>query len=170
MHSYTEGGLQHIWLRNGYRIKSSRTAKTVIINNPQHLKKIICTALSLKGQVLSGVEFRFLCQAMNLSAATLCKRLGITEAELAAWESAPRVPRFADTFIRIFYAAHAGRPERVTRLTAAARAHQTVYFLLEHTRNGWRLQETLRHPTQLTATGNATDRPTDLATDIDSVT
>ncbi len=166
MHSYTEGGLQHIWLRNGYRIKSSRTAKTVIINNPQHLKKIICTALSLKGQVLSGVEFRFLCQAMNLSAATLCKRLGITEAELAAWESAPRVPRFADTFIRIFYAVQSGRPEPTLRLSPSPRAGQVVYFILEHANGRWMLQETLQNPDE-TVIVNGTLQPASLVSDID---
>ena len=168
MHSYTEGGLQHIWLRNGYRIKSSRTAKIVVINNPQHLKKTICTALSLKAQMLSGPEFRFLRKEMNLPATTLCKRLDITDAELAAWESAPRLPRIADTFIRIFYAAHAGRPERLRRLAATPSAGQIVYFMLEHANGRWTLQETLQNPDE----ANAVDRniqPAGLTSSIDSL-
>src|SRR5690606_19298623 len=118
---------------------------------------------------LNGAEFRYLCTELHLSSAVLCKRLALTESELLEWESACRIPRHADTFIRIMYAVHLDRPERVKRLDSSTLTmNQKVYFVLQHTEKGWILQETLDQPMPTTG-ARASDPDPQLATDRDSL-
>lgn len=105
-----------------------------------------------------------------MTSAVLCKRLALTESQLQEWESARQVPRHADTFIRIMYAVHLDRPERVQRLEShPVPRHQTVYFLLRHTGRGWTLQETLAQPLADHSLEQTKDQDSTLATDRDSL-
>ena len=169
MHPFVDGGLQNVWLSNGYRIKKTKNGRSVIVHNPQGLKRTICSALCVKSIPLTGAEFRYLCTELHLSSAVLCKRLALTESQLLEWESANRIPRHADTFIRIMYAVHLDRPERVKRLDSSTLTmNQKVYFVLQHTDKGWILQESLDQP--MPATGaRASDSDPQLATDRDSL-
>jgi len=170
MHPFVEGGLQNVWLSNGYRIKETRNGRSIVVHNPQGLKRTICSALCVKSVALSGDEFRYLCRELQMTCAVLCKRLALTESQLQEWESARQVPRHADTFIRIMYAVHLDRPERVQRLEARSVARdQTVYFLLRHTDRGWTLQETLEPPATATSVTQAKGQDPTLATDRDSL-
>src|SRR5690606_2113684 len=170
MHPFVEGGLQNVWLSNGYRIKETRNGRSVVVHNPQGLKRTICSALCVKSVPLSGVEFRYLCRELQITSAVLCKRLALSEAQLQEWESARQVPRHADTFIRIMYAVHLDRPERVRRLEAGPVArNQNVYFVLRHTDRGWTLQETLEPPAAVTSVTQAKGQDPTLATDRDSL-
>ncbi len=168
MHPFVEGGLQNVWLSNGYRIKETRNGRSIVVHNPQGLKRTICSALCVKSVPLSGAEFRYLCSHLQISSAVLCKRLALTESQLQQWESASHVPRHADTFIRIMCAVHLDRPEPIQRLDGqTASRNQQVYFLLRHTNKGWTLQETLEQP--LAAITLAKDADPSLATDRDSL-
>lgn len=169
MHPFVDGGLQNVWLSNGYRLKQTRNGKSVVVHNPQGLKRTICSALCVKSVPLSGVEFRYLCRELQLSSAVLCKRLALTESQLQEWEAAKQVPRHADTFIRIMFAVHLDRPEAVQRLeNSSPTLGQNVYFVLRHTNQGWILQETLNQPIASIAT-RTTDVDPPLATDMDSL-
>ncbi|HBP28775.1 MAG: hypothetical protein ACTIKR_11285 [Advenella sp.] len=170
MHPFVEGGLQNVWLSNGYRIKETRNGRSIVVHNPQGLKRTICSALCVKSVPLSGAEFRYLCRELQITSAVLCKRLALTESQLQEWESARQVPRHADTFIRIMYAVHLDRPERVQRLDERSVArNQNVYFLLRHTDRGWVLQETLEPPAAVTSITQAGGQDPTLATDRDSL-
>jgi len=170
MHPFAEGGLQNVWLINGYRIKETRNGRSIIVHQPQGLKRVICSALCVKSVPLSGAEFRYLCRELHITSAVLCRRLALTESQLQDWETASQVPRHADTFIRIMYAVHLDRPEQVQRVEArSVPRHQKVYFLLRHTGREWTLQETLEQPLASHVLTHSKDQNPAQATDRDSL-
>lgn len=170
MHPFVDGGLQNVWLSNGYRIKQTRNGRSIVVHNPQGLRRTICSALCVKSVPLSGAEFQYLCKELQLPPGTLCKRLGVTESQLSQWESSAQVPRHADTFIRILFAVHLDRPERVMRLGAEVAAReQNVYFVLNHSDKGWVLRETLNQPVTSESGARNNETDTSLATDRDSL-
>ena len=60
MYHYTDGGLRNVWLANGYAKHSTLFGDGVAIQDLGGLTQAICTVLTKKPGVLSGVEFRYL--------------------------------------------------------------------------------------------------------------
>ena len=102
MYHYTDGGLRHIWLANGYERVETPYGKALIIQDLPGLTRAICKALIRKNSKLTGAEFRYLRQAMLMSQASLGRTLGRTDQAIAGWEKNSKVPKFADQMLRGF--------------------------------------------------------------------
>ena len=104
MYPFTDGGLQNIWLANGYEIRHTPHGEGVVIQHLDALVESICTALAKSNASLSGVEFRYLRSAgLKQSQVGLAKLLGNDEQSIARWEKSGRPPAWADKLIRILY-------------------------------------------------------------------
>lgn len=138
MYHYTDGGLQNIWLANGYELKDTRYGPGVIIQDVPGLARAICSALIRKDGKLTGVEFRYLRLAMLLSQASLGKALGRSDQAIAGWERTGRVPKYADSMVRVLYAAHADGNEQIKNIIRAMNdVEQTLHFVMQDTDAGW---------------------------------
>lgn len=116
MYHYTDGGLRNVWLANGYEIKKTPYGEGVAIHDLDGLTQAICLALTKKGGVLTGAEFRYVRSAgMLLSQPALGKMMGIDGQSIARWEKTGKVPRWADKLVRLLYVAHAQGNEPIRR-------------------------------------------------------
>ena len=114
MHHYTDGGLDNVWLVNGYSIRRTPYGQAVSIHDIDGLTRAICLALTDKRGVLTGKEFRYLRQAgMSLSQVALGKLLGADAQSIARWEKTGRVPKWANKLLRLVYIAHANGDEPI---------------------------------------------------------
>jgi DNA-binding transcriptional regulator YiaG len=121
MHHFTDGGLQNVWLVNGYTVHSTPYGPAVSIHDMDGLARAICLALTQKHGVLSGKEVRYIRQAgMTLSQPALGSLLGVDGQTLARWEKTGHVPKWADKFLRVIYTAHANGDEPVRKAVERA--------------------------------------------------
>lgn len=121
MHHFTDGGLQNVWLVNGYTVHSTPSGPAVSIHDMDGLARAICLALTQKHGVLSGKEVRYIRQAgMTLSQPALGSLLGVDGQTLARWEKTGHVPKWADKFLRVIYTAHANGDEPVRKAVERA--------------------------------------------------
>ena len=142
MYHYTDGGLRNVWLANGYVIKQTPYGEGVSFQDLDGLTAAICKALIRKKSKLTGVEFRYIRLAMLMSQASLGKALGRTEQAVAMWEKSGKVPKFADTLIRVIYAAQVDGNEKVKNIIHAMNdAERTIHLILKDTPKGWRSEE-----------------------------
>lgn len=142
MYHFTDGGLRNVWLANGYVIKKTPYGDAVSIQDVSGLANAICTALTRKKSRLTGAEFRYLRSAMLMSQASLGKALGRTEQAIAIWEKSGRVPKFADTLIRVLYAAQANGNEKIKNIIHAMNdTERTIHLILKDTPKGWLSEE-----------------------------
>ena len=143
MYKFTDGGLRNVWLQNGYQLKNTAYGETVSIQDIDGLVAAICIALCRKKSKLTGVEFRYLRAAMLLSQTSLGKALGRTEQAVALWEKSGKIPKFADTLIRVLYAQHANGDEKIKNIIHAVNdTERTIHLVMKETRKGWLAQET----------------------------
>lgn len=121
MHHFTDGGLQNVWLVNGYTVHSTPYGPAVSIHDMDGLARAICLALTQKHGVLSGKEVRYIRQAgMTLSQPALGSLLGVDGQTIARWEKTGHVPKWADKFLRVIYTAHANGDEPVRKAVERA--------------------------------------------------
>lgn len=140
---FTDGGLRNVWLANGYTIEKSPYGEVVSIRNPPKLVQAICKTLIRKESHLTGVEFRYLRQAMLMSQASLAKVLGRSDQSIVAWEKRGRIPKFADLMLRVVYAAHLGGNEKVKNiLHTMDDVERTFYIVMKESKKGWVVIET----------------------------
>ena len=119
MYRFTDGGLRNVWLENGYTVEKTSYGEAVSIQDVPGLVQAICKALIRKKARLTGVEFRYLRQAMLMSQASLGKALGRSDQSIASWEKRGQIPKFADSVLRVLYAAHADGNEKVKNIIHA---------------------------------------------------
>jgi len=115
MYHYTDGGLENVWLANGYQVHPTPFGQGVSFHGLEGLTQAICLALTQKAGTLSGVELRYIRSAgMLLSQPALGQLMGVDGQHVARWEKSGKVPRWADKLARLLYAAHAegGTPIR----------------------------------------------------------
>jgi putative transcriptional regulator len=125
---YTESGLDHIWLENGFTLEDhTNYGPLVSIWNVQGLHLAIGRWLISQPRGLTGAEFRFLRTEMDLSQRALGQLLGVTEQAIAKWEKARQKPvanKAAERLLRMFYSKYTGASEfaalldRITKLDA----------------------------------------------------
>jgi DNA-binding transcriptional regulator YiaG len=103
MHHFTDGGLDNIWLANGYTEHKTSYGKGVSIHDLDGLVRALCLNLVQKPHKLNGKEFRYLRQALLLSQGSVAALFGCTEQTVSLWERHGRVPLWADKLLRMTY-------------------------------------------------------------------
>lgn len=137
MHHYTDGGLRNVWLKNGYTEQRTPYGLAVSFDDVQGLTRAICLALTRKRSKLTGAELRYLRQGLNLSQPSLGQLLGVTGQAVAIWEKTGRVPKMADTAMRLIYTAHADGDAQVRSIVTALNETERVILVLQETARGW---------------------------------
>ena len=121
MHHFTDGGLQNVWLVNGYTVRKTPYGPAVSIHDVDGLAQAICLALTGKHGVLTGKELRYIRQAgMSISQPALGRLLGVDGQSVARWEKTGHVPKWADKLLRLIYTAHANGDEPVRKAVERA--------------------------------------------------
>ena len=147
---YLDGGLDNIWLANGYTLRQTAHGPAVAVHDIDGLTQAICLALAGKPGRLSGKEFRYLRQGgMLLSQPALGRMLGADAQSVARWEKSGRVPMWADKLMRILYSAHTNGEEPIREAIERSRATEAVNphrILLTETRRGWKPRLVLGEP------------------------
>jgi len=138
MYHYTDGGLRGVWLENGYVEHHTPYGKAVAIADLEGLTQAICLALTRKPSKLTGMEFRYLRQAMLLSQPALGQLLGVSNQSVAIWEKTGKVPKMADTTMRLIYTRFAKGDELVKNIVTAINESERFMLVLKETSRGWR--------------------------------
>lgn len=138
MYHYTDGGLKNVWLANGYKEQKTPYGEAVAIDNLDGLTTAICLALAKKPSKLSGAEFRYLRHGLLMSQPSLGQVLGVTNQAVALWEKTGRVPKMADTAIRLLFTAHANGNEQVKNIVTTLNESERFMVVLSETGKGWR--------------------------------
>ncbi len=102
MYHYTETGLQNVWLENGFHKKKTAYGDAVSIEDADGLHREIGRTLARKAH-LTGAEFRFLRQELDLSQNRVADLLGTSEQTVALWERRGKIPKTADRMFRAIY-------------------------------------------------------------------
>lgn len=141
MYHYTDGGLDNVWLVDGYEIRKTPYGEGVSIDDLDGLCVAICLALAKRPSPLTGTEFRYIRSAgLMQSQAGLATLLGNNEQAVARWEKTGKVPRWADKLVRLLYLAHADGnapiASAVERINAIERAERQK-IVLRSARSGW---------------------------------
>lgn len=104
MFHYTDGGLNNIWIENGYEIRKSSHGKAIAIHDIDGLTQAICTDLTKKINPLTGKEFRYIRSAgLLMSQDDIGKIIGVDALSVSRWEKRDRLPKWADKLIRQVY-------------------------------------------------------------------
>lgn len=143
MYRFTDGGLRNVWLANGYTVEKTPYGEVVSIQDVPGLVQAVCKALIRKKTKLTGVEFRYLRQAMLMSQASLGKALGRSDQSVAIWEKRGQIPKFADSMIRVLYAAHSDGNEKVKNIIHALNdVDRAIHIIMKESEKGWSATET----------------------------
>ena len=138
---YTDGGLENVWLVNGYTVRQTPYGRAVAVHDLDGLTRAICLALTRKAGALTGKELRYIRQGgMALSQPALGKLLGADGQSVARWEKTGRVPKWADKLLRLLYVAHADGNEPICRAMERARTVERLVaqkILVTDSGHGW---------------------------------
>lgn len=146
---YTECGLDHVFLMNGFEWNASPRGKTIAIKDIDALHRAIGMHLSRHKKDLSGKELRFLRQEMLMSQATLAHLLDVSEQTVHRWEAEKTsCPRAAEALIRRLYLEHGDAADEklrdvlrriADREDALDREQQLTFALSSGPRGEWAL-------------------------------
>ena len=105
MYRYVGCGLPNVYLTNGYEIVKTPYGEGITIHDIDGLHDAIGSAIINSPSPLSGYEFRFLRNELDLSQAALGKILGCNEQSVARWEKgkSKQVNSVAERFLRVIY-------------------------------------------------------------------
>jgi len=138
MYHYTDAGLRNVWLTNGYQEQNTPYGHAVAVQNLEGLTRAICAALCQKPSKLTGAEFRYLRNGLMLSQPSLGQMLGVSGQAVALWEKTGRVPKMADTMMRLIYVAHTDDDARVKQIVTTLNETERFCMTLRETKRGWR--------------------------------
>lgn len=138
MYHYVDAGLDNVWLANGFERQATPYGEAVIIHDVPGLTRAICRALIRQVAPLTGVQFRYIRQAMLMSQASLGKSIGRTDQAIAGWEKTGKIPKYADTLLRVLYAANADGHEQVRNIVHALNSvDRLVHLVMTDSSDGW---------------------------------
>lgn len=148
MYHFTDGGLRNVYLVNGYVTRNTPYGKAVSIEDVDGLTRAICKILVRKKSGLTGAEFRYLRLALLMSQKGFGHYVGRTEQAVASWEKSGKIPKYADTILRVIYAAHVDGNERVKNVVQAMNeADRDIYIIMEGSKKkGWKGAEQFERP------------------------
>lgn len=143
MYHYLEGGLDNVWLVNGYKVRKTPYGKAVAIEDVDGLHRSIAERLVGKPGPLARDEFRFLRKELGLSQKALGAILGAEEQAIARWErGVSKVDETAGRFLRALYREHrhgkARIREMVKRLNALDEVEQ-ARITLRRDKTDWKV-------------------------------
>lgn len=103
MYHYVESGLDHIYLKNGFRIEETPYGETVAFSALDTLHKEIALNLCVLPSRLQGQHVRFLRKHLGLSQKELADALGIQRVTVARWEQEHNksIPGGTDRALRV---------------------------------------------------------------------
>jgi DNA-binding transcriptional regulator YiaG len=146
MYHYTDGGLQSVWLANGFILHKTKHGDAIAFEDVEGLTTAISLALTKKPSKLTGAEYRYLRQAMLISQASLGEMLGVSNQAVAIWEKTGRIPKLADTAIRLIFTAHANGDEKVKNIVTALNETERFMLVMRETPKGWRASRQSESP------------------------
>lgn len=114
MYHYTECGLDNVWLADGYHVIETPYGEAVSVDNARELHRTIALDLVNNTPQLSGQQFRFLRDQLDLTQPALAKLFGNNAQTIARWEKSPAVPPLANQLIRQIYLEFVGEQPRYT--------------------------------------------------------
>ncbi|MDX3774868.1 helix-turn-helix domain-containing protein [Chromatiaceae bacterium AAb-1] len=104
MYHYTESGLSHVYLVNGFTIETIDDEEYTSIDDMNGLHKAIAQAIVDSPKPLTHEEFRFLRIELNVSQKVLGARFGVSEQTIARYEkNESTIPRTTDAALRSLY-------------------------------------------------------------------
>ena len=104
MYHYTDCGLSHIFLTNGYNVEEVDGEEYVSIDDVHGLHCVIAKSLVDQVRPLTPDELRFLRVELNTSQKSLGNLLGVDSQTVARWEKGQTaIPRTADVTVRVLY-------------------------------------------------------------------
>lgn len=122
MYHYTDGGLENVWLANGFEFVDSPHGQAIRFKDLDGLIRSICLAFANTSGKLNGTEFRYIrTSGLLLSQAALGSLLGIEGQTVARWEKSGRIPRWADQLIRLMYLAQADSQQPIAHVLERTR-------------------------------------------------
>lgn len=116
MYHYTECGLDHVWLRNGYHVRKTPYGRAVSVENVDGLHRLLAGKLTKKPGRLSGKEVRYLRNFLGLSQGSLGDMLGVSDQSVSLWERKGQVPKAPDSLLRFVVVAKLDNKTRVGAL------------------------------------------------------
>ena len=123
MFHYTFGGLENVYLVNGYTVAQTPHGEAVAFTDGEGLERAICNTLASKDGPLTGVELRFIRTAgLKMSQASLGAVLGVDAQTVARWEKGEGAPKTAEKLLRVVYLAHAQGDAPVRAVVQSANA------------------------------------------------
>jgi putative transcriptional regulator len=104
-YQYKGCALRNVYLANGYEVVKTPYGKGVTIHELEGLHAALGCIVVSNSAPLTGDEFRFLRQELELSQAALGAILGRDEQAVARWEKghSKRIDPVADRFMRVLY-------------------------------------------------------------------
>jgi putative transcriptional regulator len=140
MHHYLASGLRNVYLTNGFAAQKTPQGEGVLIEDAEGLHRAITLHLISGKPRLSGAEFRYVREELELTAAQLAALLGGGAKSVALWEKTGRVPKWADLLLRALYRevveGQAGIVELMERLNKLKKAPARMVFA--HSSKGWK--------------------------------
>ncbi len=104
LYHYRGCALPNVYLSGGYEIQKTPYGEGIVIHNLEGLHAAIGSAIVANGAALTGAEFRFLRQELELSQASLGALIGCDEQTVARWEKGnTKVNLMGDKFLRVLY-------------------------------------------------------------------
>ena len=101
MYHYTESGLDHVWLENGYKEKKTPYGMAVAIDDADGLHEVLALEIANNQGRMTGKELRFLRVLLSLSQQGIAKMVGTTDQSMSLWERKGNVPISADALVRL---------------------------------------------------------------------
>lgn len=144
---YTESGLDHIWLANGFEYEDYDGEVYVRVEDPDALHRSIAHGLTQKAEVLDGPEVRFIRKELGLSQGELATYFDVTAQTVARWEkNETPLSRSADIVLRALILCELDGSVDVCELTKNLarmdRPARTEWLKLTLDAAGWRFEAT----------------------------
>jgi putative transcriptional regulator len=141
LHHYTEGGLDCVYLIDGFEIVRTGHRPTVQIESASNLDRAIALHLVRFQKQLSGGEVRFFRGLLDWTQEELGRALGKDAQTVARWEKGKtRLPLLEDVVIRQIYLEQTGYKQKfietICRVNALTERLRSLIFKVSDDRRG----------------------------------
>lgn len=144
MYHYTDSGLDHIHLANGYDEVKTPYGEGIAIHDLEGLHAVIGSCIADR-PVMTGDEFRFLRIELGLTQSETANLIGVSESALRNWEKGrtAHVPDPAANLMRGLYLESVDENSKLSeilkRVSQLNREIHHIEINFEETEEGWKL-------------------------------